>query len=203
MSGFAWFGLIIVATGLTWRWACRQWYIPFPAGWGWMLWGIEPLIPAQMLLHAAQVKLGATVLDIGPGIGRVTIPAAHIVGPQGRVEALDVQPAMLNIVQRRAAAAGLGSRVCSLVGSADTYMLTPATYDCILMIDMLGEIPNRKAALRNVADALRPDGILLIAEVFGDPHYQRWGQVQHLLQDSGLHVQRHRCIGGYYVVCRR
>ena len=46
-------------------------------------------------------------------------------------------------------------------------------FDRALLVTVLGEIPDRDAALRAIFDALKPGGILSITEILRDPHYQR------------------------------
>ena len=62
------------------------------------------------------VREGMTVLEPGPGMGFFTIELARLVGPSGRVVAVDIQPKMLDGLKRRAAKAGVADRVEAGVG---------------------------------------------------------------------------------------
>ena len=53
------------------------------------------LLPPDETLKKLGLKTGETIADIGCGIGYFTIPAARIVGPSGRVYALDISDEML------------------------------------------------------------------------------------------------------------
>ena len=57
------------------------------------------------------INEGMTVLDIGPGMGFFTIPAARMVGESGKVIAVDVQEKMLTVLRKRAEKAGVAGRV--------------------------------------------------------------------------------------------
>ena len=63
--------------------------------------------PLRRLLHDPQqivgpyVEPGMTVMDVGCGAGWFSIPMARMVGDQGRVLAVDLQPQMLDMVRRR------------------------------------------------------------------------------------------------------
>ena len=59
------------------------------------------------------VSEGMTVLDIGPGMGFFTIPAARMVGDSGRVIAVDLQEKMLKSLVKRAEKAGVAGRIVS------------------------------------------------------------------------------------------
>ena len=65
--------------------------------------------PGKLL--APYVREGMTVLEPGPGMGFFTLEIARLVGPSGRVVAVDIQPRMLSSLKRRAARAGLLERV--------------------------------------------------------------------------------------------
>ena len=54
---------------------------------------------------------------------------------------------------------------------------------------MLGEIPDRCAALRNCFDALRPGGRLSITEIILDPHYQTVAKVRALAGELGFEFE--------------
>jgi ubiquinone/menaquinone biosynthesis C-methylase UbiE len=56
--------------------------------------------PAPML--KPFVRIGMTVLEPGPGMGFFTLELARLVGPEGRVIAVDVQPQMITGLRRRA-----------------------------------------------------------------------------------------------------
>lgn len=59
----------------------------------------------------------------------------------------------------------------------------------IFLCTVLGEIPDRRAVLRQCYQALKPDGVLAITEIFGDPHYQSRAVVRHLAGDSGFRLR--------------
>lgn len=48
------------------------------------------------------IKEGMHILEIGPGMGFFTLPMAHMVGPVGKIFAVDVQQQMLDHLSARA-----------------------------------------------------------------------------------------------------
>jgi ubiquinone/menaquinone biosynthesis C-methylase UbiE len=58
-------------------------------------------------------------------------------------------------------------------------------------VTVLGEIPDRLAALAEIGRALKPGGVLSVTEVLPDPHYQRPGTVRRLAAEAGLSVGPH------------
>ncbi|MEI8132501.1 MAG: class I SAM-dependent methyltransferase, partial [Leptolinea sp.] len=125
------------------------------------------------------------VLDAGCGLGRVTVPAAQAVGMQGEVIAMDIQPAMLEATRRRAKAAGLKNIRFMLSGLGEE-MLPYDRFDRVFLVTVLGEIPDRLKALKEIAAALKPGGIISITEIIPDPHFQSKQTVRHLAHLAGL-----------------
>jgi ubiquinone/menaquinone biosynthesis C-methylase UbiE len=58
--------------------------------------------------------------------------------------------------------------------------------DRVILAAVLGEIPDRDSALREVAGLLRPGGMLSITELVFDPHYQPRATVLELAQAAGF-----------------
>ena len=134
------------------------------------------------------VDLGAEMLEIGPGPGRLLIPAAKRVLPGGEAVGIDIQPAMIERLKRRANEAGI-TNLETIVGDATFPHVPEATFDIVFLCTALGEIPDRTAALKQCHRALKPGGVLSISEMFGDPHYQTRSVVRRLAEDMGFRFQ--------------
>src|SRR5215472_14125874 len=136
---------------------------PFPASMAWLLDNPVSRIQAGRLLRRLPIRPGMRVLDLGCGPGRLTIPIAHRVGEDGEVLAVDLQPAMLSIVERRATGQGLRN-VRTLQAAAGDGDLGADGYDLALLATVLGEVPagRRAAAIAQLARALRPGGALAV-----------------------------------------
>ena len=65
-------------------------------------------------------------------------------------------------------------------------MLPSQSVDLIYLCTVLGEIPDRMAALRHCFDALRPGGRLSIAEIVLDPHFQSRAKLSTLAEAAGF-----------------
>jgi len=140
------------------------------------------------LLSRLDLSPGLSVLDAGCGPGLLTVPIARAVGPQGSVFALDIQPEMIQRAQDAAAQAGL-SNVTFLIAGLGEGKLPAASFDRALLVTVLGEIPDRLAALREIYSSLKPGGFLSITEVLPDPDYQPRSQVEALALQAGFQVR--------------
>jgi ubiquinone/menaquinone biosynthesis C-methylase UbiE len=147
---------------------------------------------ARAILQYLDVRPGMKVLDFGCGPGRLTIPAAKQVGLEGEVTAFDMQPGMLQRTQAKAQAANL-SNIRYLLAESGTKQLGRNHYDRALLATVLGEIPDRAAALAEIFAALKPGGLLSITEVIADPHFQRQSTVRQLAAAAGF--KENACFG--------
>jgi len=182
LLGMGLIGAIMVA----WRIVSRLRPMPCPPWMGWLL--ENPLtrgMNAELLIQRAGLKPGMRVLDAGCGLGRVTIPAAKAVGAKGEVIAMDIQPAMLDAARKRAKAAGLNN-IRFMLSSLDEGMLPEERFDRAFLVTVLGEIPTQLKALKEIAAALKPGGILSITEIIPDPHFQSKRTVRRLAHLAGL-----------------
>ena len=59
-------------------------------------------------------------------------------------------------------------------------------FDRALLVTVLGEIPAREPALKEVFAALKPGGVLSVTEVIFDPHFQTRGTVAALAGAVGF-----------------
>ncbi len=123
--------------------------------------------PAKIL--APYVKPGMTVVEPGPGMGFFTLELARLVGPTGRVLAIDVQPRMLAGLQRRARRAGVADRIDARLVEPGSLGLEelPGAADFALAFAMVHEFRDDDRFFRQVAAALRPGGTLLLVEPAG------------------------------------
>ena len=179
----------ISAISLWWRFAAIRRSLPCPAWLGWLLENpyMEAVASAATILDQLNLEAGMSVLDIGCGPGRLTIPAAKRVGSTGTVVALDIQPAMLHKLEQRLEEHHI-SNVQAILGGIGQNLLQKETFDCAILVTVLGEIPNQSPALQEIYDALKPNGLLSVTEVIPDPHYQSQKTVRRLAEGSGFRL---------------
>ena len=178
--------MIIVAAG--WRFTSRRHSLPCPV---WLSWLVEldnlfaKTNRSNIIIEHLDLQPGMTVLDIGCGPGRLTIPIARKVGQQGEVVAIDIQPGMLRRARDKAQAANL-TNIRFLQAGAGEGKLEPGRSDRALLVTVLGEIPDRQSALKEIFDALKPGGILSVTEIILDPHFQSRNTVLRLAGAVGF-----------------
>lgn len=149
--------------------------------------------PARRLFHDPDaifdglVESGQTVVDLGCGLGYFTLALARLVGPTGKVIALDIQPRMIEGARRRAQRQGLAERIDFRVCAPDHLGVT-APVDFVLAFWMLHEVADPERLLAEVRCFLKPAGRLLIVEPKGHVSAAAFAATTQLARSGGWHV---------------
>ena len=183
-------GGLFLFGGMVWRLASRRRSLPCPV---WLRWFVELDNPftktnrASVIIEHLDLAPGMMVLDAGCGPGRLTVPLAERVHP-GEVMAVDIQEGMLARAGEKARQANV-SNVRFVRAALGEGKLPRDSFDRAVMVTVLGEIPDQRAALEEVFVALKPGGILSVTEVIFDPHFQGRGKVTQLAKVAGFREQ--------------
>ncbi len=184
------FGLAAVFLGVfaAWRLSSRRQSLPCPTWLGWLVELDNPVFrnnSARAIVQHLDLQPGMKVLDFGCGPGRLTVPVAKRIGSKGEVIAYDMQPGMLRRTQEKAQVANLNN-IRYLQAESGVNQLGRNYYNRVLLVTVLGEIPDRTAVLAEIFAALKPGGLLSITEVIADPHFQRRSTVRQLAASTGF-----------------
>jgi ubiquinone/menaquinone biosynthesis C-methylase UbiE len=114
-------------------------------------------------LDAIGIPRGATVADVGAGVGYFTWRLAERVGPSGKVYANDIQQAMLEKLRGNMEARHL-TNVQTVLGAEDDPKLPAGAVDVILLVDVYHEFSEPQKMLQKMRQALKPDGRLVLLE---------------------------------------
>ena len=154
------------------------------------------------IMDALGVADGAAVADLGAGGGWFTIRLSRRVGPNGVVYAQDIQPEMIEAIDRRVQHEG-ASNVRTVMGTSTDPHLPPGL-DAVLIVDAYREMdePARPDVIRtllaNVAAALKPQGRVGVVDFLpggGGPGPAAEDRVNpeaviKAAQDAGLRLQK-------------
>jgi ubiquinone/menaquinone biosynthesis C-methylase UbiE len=144
----------------------------------------------ERVLSAFGIRAGERVLEIGPGTGFYSVEAARRIGSSGRLICLDIQQEMLLDARRRAVAA---QEIADFVrGDACQLPLRSASVDHVFLITVLGELPDRPAALKEIQRVLRPGGHLSVSEQFPDPDFVTTSALRRELRAARFTEERTR-----------
>lgn len=147
----------------------------------------HPIITRERLGSVLRPQPGERLLEIGVGTGYYSLDMAEWVGPEGKLELFDLQEEFLEHVMRAAAERGLTNLVPTQ-GDATALPYEDASVAAVVLTAVLGEIPDSSAALREIRRVLKPDGRLVVGELFGDPHFTTRASLRRLGAEAGLEM---------------
>ncbi|HWN81681.1 MAG TPA: methyltransferase domain-containing protein [Candidatus Udaeobacter sp.] len=115
----------------------------------------------------ARFGPGQTLLDVGSGPGYATLDLARLVGPSGKVLAVDRSPGFLNHLEGAAQALGLRQiQTCLADLAADGAWIPPGTAHGAYARWVLCFVADPARVIAAVARALRPGGRFAIADYY-------------------------------------
>jgi len=121
---------------------------------------LNPL--TEQLLHRAGISSGMKVLDIGCGVGDVSLLAARLVGRYGSVTSVDIDPAALETLEARASAEGMKNIECI---QANIHGWKPGRrFDAVVGRHILIHSKDPLAVLRDCAALLHERGLAAFHE---------------------------------------
>jgi ubiquinone/menaquinone biosynthesis C-methylase UbiE len=138
------------------------------------------LHPPIKILEDAGVRSDMTVLDFGCGPGGYSIAAAKLVGPRGKVYAVDIHPLALKSVQKTAVKRGLNS--VKVISGDDIAEINAGTVDVALLYDVLHGLADPHAVLTELHRLLKPNGILSTSD-----HHLEETALQSIITDHDLY----------------
>jgi len=147
--------------------------------------------PLRLIFHNSgkilgnYVKKGMTVLDVGCGMGFFSIGLAKLVGDRGCVIAADVQPKMLQTLQKRSKKAGVAGTIC-LHQCEPGKLGIDKPVDFILAFWMIHEVPDLDMFFYQIRACLKPNGRMLIAEPWIHVSPRRFQEILDSARACGL-----------------
>jgi ubiquinone/menaquinone biosynthesis C-methylase UbiE len=117
----------------------------------------------SLMLANLGVKPGMTVCDMGCGNGFYTLQLAKMVGEDGWVYGVDIQPEMLHLLNQRAHKAK-ANNVTPVLGTLINPHLPKGKIDLILLVDVYHEFSHPEHMLRAMREALSPEGRIALLE---------------------------------------
>ncbi len=156
---------------------------------------INPIL--ERLFREAGIGPGQRVLDLGSGVGDVSLLVARMVGPTGEVVGIERDASSIAVAKARVAEAGLSN--VSFTQTDASQIVSDKPFDAAVGRFILMFIPDPAAVLRSLAALVKPGGVL----AFQEPAWQAflalasplplWSKVVTALHEtfrrSGVHVE--------------
>jgi ubiquinone/menaquinone biosynthesis C-methylase UbiE len=124
---------------------------------------IRRLIQNPEKILGQYVSPGMTVMDVGCGPGFFILDMARMVGPNGRVIAVDLQDGMLEKVRAKVNGTEIAKRI-TLHKCEENEIGTTEKADFVLLFYMVHEVPNQRSLFEELASLLNSGGRILMVE---------------------------------------
>jgi len=131
------------------------------------------------------LREGMTAIDIGCGPGMFSLAMAELVGPKGKVIAVDLQQEMLDTLKKKSDNKGLTQRITFHRNTSDSLGIIEKA-DFILSFYMVHEVPDQPKLFREVKDILAPGGKYFMVEPLFHVHEQAFLEEIERARRSGL-----------------
>ncbi len=153
------------------------------------------LNPARRLLQpprrvVRQMCLAPTmrVLEIGSGPGYFSVDLARAVS-KGSLVVCDLQAAILRFARRRTADA---RNVSAVQGDALSIPFAAESFDAVLLVAVLGEVPDQQACVHEIRRICRRDATVTVAETRRDSDFIALTRLSPLFETAGYSlIDRH------------
>jgi len=139
----------------------------------------------ELIAERMHLKPGMNVLEIGPGKGSYTKVIAEKVLPDGKVYAIDIQQTIIDRLQKRIKKEQI-TNIIPKVDNAYNLSFENNSFDRIILITCLPEIPEPVKALNECRRVLKHGGILSTSELLIDPDYPLRKTEKKWAQEAGL-----------------
>jgi ubiquinone/menaquinone biosynthesis C-methylase UbiE len=169
---------------------------------------IRQWLHPKLNLEHIGLRSEMVFMDIGCGYGFFTIPAAQIVGEQGKVYAVDVSASAINRLKREAAKKGL-KNVTAKVGAAEETVFCEACADIVFYSIVLHDFRDPAKVLQNARQMLKTSGTLVNLDwkkkplPIGPPMRIKFSEEQasNLIKQAGFTIESIKDLGrNFYIV---
>ena len=167
---------------------------------------LRKLLQNPKKIIAPLVQEGMTVVEIGPGMGFFSLEIAKKVAESGRIIAIDIQPKMLEQLERRAEKAKLRQRIETRLATSESLGMTDLAeaVDLVFAYAVVHELPDARAFFKAAFGALKQNARLFVAEPGNHVSQEQFNEELQQAQAEGLEVvELGRSRHGYTALFRK
>ena len=115
------------------------------------------------IVAACKLREGMVIADVGAGTGLFTRAFARVVGPAGKVYAVDIAPTFLRHIETTSREEGL-KNVATVLADPFSTKLPKDAVDLVFICDTYHHFEYPQRTLQSIHDALRPGGQLILID---------------------------------------
>ncbi len=145
---------------------------------------------------APCIKKGDVVLEVGPGMGFFSIPAARLVGENGRIVCTELQKKMLKTLEKKLRKKGLLERVDLRMCSSKSLEIGDIAegIDFAFLFAVVHEMGDQGKIFSEIYYSLKKGGTMLIAEPAGHVTEEELAASVELAEKAGFRVREYPLI---------
>ncbi len=170
----------------------------------------EEILPPEKILSHFGLSPGQSLADVGCGGGYFALKAAEIVGSQGVVKAIDINPEKLEFLRQAARERGIADRIEIYLAQGESIPLPDMDVDAALIANVLHEIPDPLNFVRDAVRILKNNGEIWVVEwqkvetPMGPPLSERRSLEEwvEMLEQAGIGVIETRVFSPAHVLLR-
>ncbi len=150
----------------------------------------------EQVIGALEVQHGHHIADIGAGSGYFTFRLSELVGPSGKVYAVDVDAGMIDYLKQRSLEAGY-SNVVTVLAERQDPLLPENGIDLIFLCNTYHHLEDREQYFKHAAKYLSENGRVAIIDLVGkgwiekvSGHWIAKDVIQGEMEASGFRLQQ-------------
>lgn len=140
---------------------------------------------APVLISHLKIREGSSVADIGCHEGYMTFKLSAVVGPQGKVYAVDVTQSKLDKLKANQEKRG-SNNILPIKGDYDDPKLPINSLDAVIILDTYHEMDDHDEILQHVLKALKPGGRLVLCEALAKARRESPRETQEGKHELGM-----------------
>lgn len=156
----------------------------------------EKMLPSRQILERFGLHSGQHIADLGCGYGFFTLRAGEMVGADGKIEAVDIEPERLEFLKQAQRERQVPGQIQTHLATNETIPLPDAWVEAALIANVLHELQNPLGYLQESKRILKSAGELWIVEwqkketPMGPPLDERKSEAEweSLLTKAGFHL---------------
>ncbi len=124
----------------------------------------EQMLPSGKTLLRLGLKPNHCLADLGCGPGYFAIRAAELVGAQGMIKAIDINPERIENLRRTSEERGVADRIETYIAEGESIPLPDSNVNIALIANVLHELSNPLSYLRDALRIIKNEGELWVIE---------------------------------------
>jgi ubiquinone/menaquinone biosynthesis C-methylase UbiE len=153
---------------------------------GLQFWVRDLILPREKILREVEIQPDNIVVDFGCGTGSYSVVAGQIVGPGGKVYAVDINPLAIETTKKAAQKKGLKN--IETINSDCITGLKEESVDVALLYDTLHGLSEPQAVLQELHRILKPQGVLSVSD-----HHIKQEQIISRVTEADLFKLAQKC----------